>query len=304
MDNNNNNKNFTETLTKYPREITGVVRTQTLAINGKLQRAIATNNECPYSVYGTYSRIKFGLIDSGKSVTSSVRIPELADIFARSEFIVNKSYEYEINNTNNTDTSALSPAYTVKITSGKHKGKTPAEILLSGDPNATADLNQQYKFLKENLAKYPNNKYQMDAIKDAANLNSEGKLDNNSVTKAIIFPIYKGSMRPNIYKKNENGKCFVYELKIDCFLGENYPIRVEIANYYAPVVQDEVTKLLNVKAKQTEDLVKHTMQLSVAEWLNMVRAIKTHMAQFEQLNAVAIFKDADNADKFSQNGNN
>lgn len=299
----NNNKNFTETLTKYPREITGVVRTQTLAINGQLQRAMANSNESPYNVYGKYSRIKVGLINDGKSVTSSVRMEELADIFARSEFIANKSYEYEISNSGKSDATTLSPAYTVKISSGKHKGKTPAEVLLSGDPNATADLNQQYKFLKENLAKYPNNKFQMDAIKDAATLNSEGKLDNNSVTKAIIFPIYKGSMRPNRYKQNQNGKCFVHELKVDFFLGENYPVRVEISNYYAPVTQNP-NGMLNVQAKQAEDLVKHTMQLSVAEWLNMVRAIKTHMAQFEQLNAVAIFKDADNADKFSQNGNN
>ena len=67
------------------------------------------------------------------------------------------------------------PAYTVRFTSGDMKGMTPAEVLFQ-NPENSAKLNEQFKFLKKNLKKYPKNQQQIDAILDASELVKKGEL--------------------------------------------------------------------------------------------------------------------------------
>jgi len=59
-----------------------------------------------------------------------------------------------------------SPAYTTAISAGKLKGKTPAELLLENPQENKPLLIHQKAWLESNLAKYPRNKSQIEAIED------------------------------------------------------------------------------------------------------------------------------------------
>ena len=197
------------------------------------------------------------------------------------------------------DTAGTECAYSVKIGNGKHKGKTPVEVLQEGGEE---DLIRQKKWLEEHLAQYAANQKQIDAIDAALKLKKAGLLGVTETTEKAVpegrgVKIYEALYRPLVRKKNKNGKCFVYEISVTWYLGQEYPVAVRIANYYAPVVENPKTKMLNVKASEAEERVNSEMLLTAAEWNAILDAIGYNMQQFAVLHAKACYNDAIEQDK-------
>lgn len=293
---------------KYPLDLGTYFngKKKVLNVESFLYRAEAEKNESPYKNYNDFSRYKFTYLDKTGSapvfVYANVKPMDIPDIKARTEFANNKIYELELASavpSNNSDVPN-SPAYTVRISSGKLKGKTPAEVLAEDEVNGKNLLNQQYQWLKDNLQKYPNNIHQMNAISEAGTLLAEGKLQKvESKTVAVPITILKPEMRPLTRQPQRYGKSFVYEIGIICNPGDIYPYRITIDNYYAPVnKRDDGT--YNVLKSDAQDLVSKTFYMSVKDFNALIYAITTNMRQFENLIEKNQFNEAYQWDKINR----
>lgn len=279
-----------------PMEFTYSVKEQTFALENHFTLATFENNNYPLAIYDdTYSRLSGVMISAdGKPATFNIPKHDLPAILDRCDYAFNKLMDQELSGA--TETKEKSSAYTVRFTSGKLKGKTAAEVLIESSDNKDL-LNTHYMFLKKNLAKYPKNQAQMDAIVEASKLLDAGKLNSDDVEKGIIFDIYKPGVRPKVRKIRDDGKSFVYEVKITCNIGLKSFV-VEVTNYYAPVIKND-KGMLNVKISQKDPAseVKNVMNFSANEWREIVYDIRMQMRLFENLAAHAAFSEAYKQDK-------
>lgn len=193
------------------------------------------------------------------------------------------------------------PAYTVRIANGNLKGKTPAEVLIEDAAGKKALLSQR-EWLAKNMEKYPANKTQVEAIDQAIRLFEEGKLSGAAASTAApasgrTINLYEAKYRPLTRRQKENGKCLVYEIVINWTIGNDYPVSVKVQNYYAPVIKNEKTGMLNVKASEAEDKVQNEMLLMAKEWNNVLDRIYDNMLQFKVLHARETINDSIAADK-------
>lgn len=290
-------------LTKYPREVAAVVRkTKAIAISAYYNLAKADEGDTPLAIYDkTFSRLTVAALDTeakGKgSATANIPVRELAEIFVRTDYAFTKHMD-ALYSTNDSDAEPTSSAYTVRISAGTLKGKTPAEVLIDDPEGGMEALKKQYAWLKENAEKYPKNKVQMQAIKEASDLLKAGKLSAasaKSANKPIV--LYNAEARALIRKKREDGMCPVHNLDIVWNLGEDSPVCVTVTNFYAPVLERaDGTISPQVKNMDRESMVRISMNCTSKEWLNTIRAIKASMSQFEMLNCKKCIEDSTNAE--------
>ncbi|HIX82112.1 MAG TPA: hypothetical protein H9980_09120 [Candidatus Erysipelatoclostridium merdavium] len=264
-----------------PRECLSIVRDQTLILENKLTKASFELGNEPLKLYhNAFARFNFVIINSNKKPASaSIKVNEIPYIMTASDYAAKKELDLSLTKS---DDEKLDVAYTAKIITGKHAGKTPAQLLLDVD---NIEENKQflisyYNWLKENLSKYPNNKHLMQAISNATNMYKEGKLKDIKVDNADEMMIYNSGYRFNIRKQREDGKTLIKELSIKWIFKRNYPVQICIKNYYAPVKRND-DGTVNVLAKESSDHLINTMNLSFAEWENMKYMIKTSMRLFE-----------------------
>lgn len=314
-------------LIKYPKDIAAVVKqskagTQTLSVTAELVEPIfnKTNNkgepagDSPLKFYNeTFSRFPFTIIANKKYATANIPVKEIPNIIKRS----NKVYDIDIersltpvstptnSNAGSQGSVQNSPAFTVQITSGIFKGKTPAQVLLE-NPNNLDKLGNQFNWLKSNLGKNPQyeegNKKQMFAIKEAKELFVAGKLIQQEVniqpaqSNFQSFVIYDSGVRPKYRNKREDGMSFIYSVKISWILGNKYPVNIEISNFYAPVVERE-NGLLNVQvaSKDPKSEVKNTIKLSTSDWENILYMMQANMRTFENEISAKMRKIANDA---------
>lgn len=264
-----------------PRECLSIVRDQTLILENKLTKASFELGNEPLKLYhNAFARFNFVIINSNKKPASaSIKVNEIPYIMTASDYAAKKELDLSLTKS---DDEKLDVAYTAKIITGKHAGKTPAQLLLDVD---NIEENKQflvshYNWLKENMSKFPNNKHLMQAISNATNLYKEGKLKDIKVDNADEMMIYNSGYRFNIRKQREDGKTLIKELSIKWIFKRNYPVQICIKNYYAPVKRND-DGTVNVLAKESSDHLINTMNLSFAEWENMKYMIKTSMRLFE-----------------------
>lgn len=252
----------------------------------------------------TFSRFKFVIINADKkATTANIPVHMIPDII---EAVKMKNFEkYMAPPAAVKDEKASEKgedlsnniAYTTVIGSGTLRGKTPAGALLENPDVNHQMLVNQINWLKSNLAKYPRNQAQIDAITEALRLYKEGKLSaqTGAVTQAAptkpANEIYKTGMRPLTRRKNQNGKTFVYEIAISWNPGSDKPVEFEIRNYFAPVVKRE-NGLLNVIAKDREGEVKNVFALSLSEWFWLSHILEAQMRTFEDMHAARLYKTA------------
>lgn len=299
-----------KTVCQYPVDLRTYFNTKKRVLNVEsfLYRANADKGESPYTNYGAFSRFKFTYIDKTKYpaffVEANIKPDDIADIVERTKYANTKIYDYELHlsGSSTESTENASPAYTCRFTTGKMKGKSPAEVLSEDPIKGKEMLNQHYQFLKSNLEKYPKNKIQMDAIAEASKLMSEGKLENvKPAASTETITILKPEMRPLKSKPQkyeyiaEDGKkypkTFVYEIGIMCSPSDQYPYKIIIENYYAPVIERE-DKTLNVIKSQAQDVEPRTFYMTTKDFNGMIHAIQTNMNQFEMIIANKQFSDA------------
>jgi hypothetical protein len=284
---------------RNPKEFTYFISANNcFALENHFSKATFDNNDYPLEIYGSFSRLKGCIISSEKgSVTFNIPYSNLGELLTRSNFAMTKEMENEIA-VKKSENESL-PCYTVRFTAGKLKGKTPAEVLFE-DANNTEVLNEQYKFLKKNADKYPNNRKIMDAIKQAATLFKEGKLSADNISSEVVIPIFNSGLRPLVRKKDNNGNSFVYTVSINWHLGAKSPCTVEVANFYAPVVTDD-KGLFNVQAKKKTDEVILRTDIPFSAWIKIHHAIESQMRNFEMISYNSLWKIAEEQDAENRN---
>jgi hypothetical protein len=291
-----------------PLEFAYYVTQQTLTFENHFGKATFENESYPLEIYDHFSRITGALISSNKNVaTFNIKKKDIPYLLKRSDFALTKYMENQMITENNSSEDVLSPAYTVKISSGKLKGKTPAEVLLENPDNKEL-LNSQYAFIKKNMEDPKNKKYermnklQLDAIVDAAKLLSSGELNAEHVVEDVVIPIYTPGFRPIIRKKRDDGKSFVYDVKIVMHLNSEYPIEVTVSNFYAPVVKTEAG-LLNVKVTEKDESseIRNTVSIPIDAWEDIVYNISMQMRCFETCSFANAYSMATTQDKANYN---
>ena len=274
-----------ENKSKNPREIAYIVEKSTFAILDGLTESNIENEEEPLTLHSRkFSRFSFLIINQDKkAATANMNVKEMFGFLEKSYFAMQQEMLYQFNSGSNEE-EELPLAYTVTITSGTLKGRTPADVLLNDGEEGKKLLNNQYTFLKNNLSKYPKNKTQMDAIVNASQLLKEGKLDADAVGKGQTkrISLYSSGLRPLVNRKNNAGMSFVYELTVDWLLGEKRPLMITIVNYYAPVIKKD-DGMLNVQVKQRDQttLRNNTVNLTFDDWAYVQHMIETDIERFE-----------------------
>jgi hypothetical protein len=275
-----------ENKSKNPREVAYIVEKSTFAVLDGLTEADIENEEEPLTLHSRkFSRFSFLIINQDKkAATANLNVKEMFGFLAKSRFAMQQEMLYRFNVTDAKEEEELPLAYTVTIASGSLKGRTPADVLLNDGEEGKKLLNNQYTFLKNNLAKYPKNKVQMDAIVNASQLLKEGKLDADAVGKGQTkrISLYSSGLRPLVNRKNNAGMSFVYELTVDWLLGEKRPLMITIVNYYAPVIKKD-DGMLNVQVKQRDQttLRNNTVNLTFEDWAYVQHMIETDIERFE-----------------------
>ena len=245
-----------------------------------------------------FSRFKMTIIDETKhAMSGNINSNAIPGIASRTAYAINRHLDTIYNTAAGNDDA--SPAYTVKITSGIYKGRTPADVLLKDGQNGKDGLNRQYVWLKSNLSKYPNNKTQMDAIREAATLLMKGELEEKTIQPQQPIVIYDSGFRPLVRKQREDGLSFVYEVHITCNPGNNYPIVVEIQNYYTNV-KTLPDGRLNVEGGSKTDIQISQMKMSTDDWSYILYMLQLNMRAFEATHMISFCKAAE-ADAYQYN---
>lgn len=295
---------------KYPFDIVSCYSrakdhsTKTLSVEARFVER-TDEDDSPLKIFKDgLSRFVLTIIDK-QVATCNIPLEKLEEMKTLTEYAINKFYDRKFlsvpTNSNNT-----SPAFTVHFVSGSLKGKSPAEVLIENkdDPEKGRKiLNDQYKWLKDNLSKYPNNKDIMDAIVDASKLDLDSLYESNvPASVASVIPILDLTCRPLLRKRKENGMCPCYECKITWDCSRNYPVTIQVKNYLAPVTQKE-DKTINVQisGKDKDSEITNTFNMGTDEWLNTLKEMDDAKTIYKMLKMSGALKKAEAADAENRN---
>lgn len=224
---------------RNPKECFSVVQNQTFFVLNELTRPECKDGSEPLTFHHeTFSRFNFVIISADKkATTANIPVREIPGIF---EKVHDLKMKHLLTARPVSEGASESPAYTTIINAGKLKGKTPAAALAEDGAKGESLLKSQVQWLKQNLAAYPRNAVQIQAIEAALQLYHEGRLNQQEAQKGCVETetIYRAELRP-LTRRKKGDKCFVYSIYIRWNPGAEKPIEIEIVNFYAPVVQLE-----------------------------------------------------------------
>ncbi len=267
---------------KYPYDIFKAANQKaTFTVEGHFVSAM---EESPMKVFNpSFSRYICTIISDGSVAYFNIHISDLPGMRARTDVAVQMDVKPAAVMTEGA--AGTSPAFTRRFFSGNLKGKTPIEVLLSDPGSGKKALNDQYVWLKSNLEKYPKNKELMEAIEDAASqdLSTLQASPPQDGSKAPVTILDIGC-RPLQRKVREDGKCFCYEGKVTYNPAMNYPVTVEIKNYYAPVTKRENGTLnVQIGSKDAASEKAYRYNMSLNEWLDALHTMETTRDEFRML---------------------
>lgn len=263
---------------KYPKEIVSIIKQKTFSIEEYLEESDLQKGEEALTLYSkTFSRFKFIIIANGQVVTANMAIRDVFSFFVKSDFAKDKELESMFDEKKTT----IPIAYSVRFTSGRFKGKTPAEVLLEGNPQYEKELYQHRNYLFSKLSQYPGNKVQIQATDQAFQLKQQGKLDSNASSNRKMV-LYSSGLRPLIRMQNRHGNKFVYQMNIEWLHGEKNPVQITIQNFYAPVIRLQDGRLnVKVKEREMETFKNFQINLSFDEWMYVIHMMKSNVELFE-----------------------
>lgn len=279
---------------KNPKECFSMIQNQSFFILNELTAPECKDGSEPLLFHHeTFSRFVFVIINAEKkATTANIPVHVIPGIIedVKMARMMEKMHKKEA-----AAEPEKSSAYTVVITAGRLKGKTPAAVLLQDAETNLPFLENQKKWLTQNLGRYPKNAVQIDAIDEALSLYHAGKLDASANSAGPVSErIFGTGMRPLVRRTRKDGKSFVYEIEINWNGGTAKPVEVKIKNYYAPVIKNE-KGLLNVVGKEAADVVVNSFSMTYEEWCWAAHMLETNIRNFEMLNASRNYKIAENA---------
>ena len=298
-------------MNQYPKEVSPLITTKntlsaTLNFSALTKQNIADGHK-PLDIHSPFSRVTFTIIDYSNpenKKTVSANIPakrRLKNLVKSVQAAIEICRQKKWTLVSTTEESCeKNPAYTVRITSGKLKGKTPAEVMLK-NPEQREDLKNQYIWLKNNLEKYPKNKIQMDAIAEAINLYdaqalSEEEMKSTSLVGAE-FVVYEDQIKiPHADKKDANGLTDIYSIKVTCCPDKNYPFSITIMNGMAPVTRSD-KGTITANMQMAKNVVTNTFNASIDDFEAMMEEIYSRCVAFENMWYPAMSRAAEDIDK-------
>lgn len=285
---------------KNPKEYYWRNGKKTFCVMNELTQPECNDGSEPLSFHHeTFSRFHFVIFNEDhRAVVANIPVSEMPGIFKKinNQTIVSQITKKLSSNEGDKSSSLDSAAYTVFITAGKLKGKTPAGALLENAEVNKPLLVNQVSWLKTNLQKYPKNAEQINAIQEALSLYESGKLNSAAASTPSKVEIYPGGLRPLVRRRKANGKSFVYNISISMYENGERPIEVKINNFFAPVIVTDAG-LYNVQAKDKEDDLTVTFNLSLSEWDWFEHQTEAQMRTFENILAPNMYRQANDAEK-------
>lgn len=242
----------------------------------------ANETDTPLHIYDGLSRFVFtAIVKNAKNLIANFPVDKLEYLEEMFKIALNKSVEAKCS----TATNAEGIAYTVRISAGSLKGKTPAEILAGGQREA---LEKQRDWLQQNVGKYAANQTQINAIDEAIRLYESGQL-----VKTESGPVYAFDIIEPEYKyrrtKNDAGHNLVYSIGIRFDSSRNYPISIEIINCYAPVVtRKDKTTIIKLSESYGEE--SQTIHMKMHEFSAILSCMKRAMNTFEMVHSASMWK--------------
>lgn len=299
---------------KYPFEIASSIikkddTSKTFSIEARFTRRAAEDDK-PILIFDDhFSRFVFNILIGNVATFCNVPIESLAFIKKTTEYAFNRHMDckmptvIEVNEEigeNNTE-KHNSPAYTEKFVTGSLKGKTPAQVLLENGEKGKEILKKQSEWLTSNLTKFPNNQKLIDAIKDAESINieelkgsSDAVKDASTQTPISILEI---GCRPLTRKTRKDGMCLCYECQVTWHTDRNYPVKIKITNYYAPVTKKgNGAVIVNLSGKDKSSEIVNEFNLTAADWVHMVEEMDIKRQGFEYIylkNAIELAEKAE-----------
>lgn len=250
---------------------------------------------CPL-IMQNVCRLEMALLVSGTGGTevhtANIPVKDLRGIKLKTEIAVRElmlAPKGGVANSGNSDELAANPAFTTTLMLTAFKGKTPGAILLE-DANQKEELLKGKKWLEANLAKYPANKKQVEAIDAAIALLEKGELKDKAVTPTTssVLEIYKTDCKFKS-KKDAQGNNLIYTIAITCDLSRNFPFELSIMNCYAPVVTGSNGQT-TIKMSNAINTKKASIVMSETAWLSLIGQAWDTYKDFRSINAAQLFQ--------------
>lgn len=282
---------------KYPNQVYSVKRkSKVLGVDAMF--FAPTENDSPFEMHAGYSRAVLTLLDSSgsKMITYKCNIPatEIPYVYEKTKAIMNAP---KTTAAAPDDGMSSRPAYTQKLFDKRFKGKTPAEVLLA---NAEDEQNllQIKDWLSQNIAKYPANKAQIDAIEDAINLLKIGELKEHVGSADNGGTVIYSTDYKFMTTKNEAGHNLIYSVSVVYEPAMKYPYNLNITNCYAPV-KTEANGQKNIQMSEATGMMKSSLAMSEAEWFTVMDRLMRTLNNFENNNFPKLYADVQKASYFA-----
>lgn len=192
-------------------------------------------------------------------------------------------------------------ATSVTFITGYLKDKNPLQVILEDPEKGKINLEKHRDFLSKNLAKYPKNQTQIDAINAALTLLASGSLKDSSGEEIVpsnisnnfgSVELYTATPRTLIRKKDaDTNLCPVYEVSIVWHYGNRYPIEITVINEMAPVNQKDGGQI-NPVLSQKQNVVKESFRMSIEDWYDVLDKMVDVQKNFKQMYFSALYKVA------------
>ena len=189
----------------------------------------------------------------------------------------------------------------VTFVTGYLTDKNPLQVILEDPEKGKTNLEKHRDFLSKNLAKYPKNQTQIDAINAALTLLASGSLKVSSGEEIVPSDIgnnlgsaelYTATPRALIRKKDaDTNLCPVYEVSIVWHYGNRYPIEITVINEMAPVNQKDGGQI-NPVLSQKQNVVKESFRMSIEDWYDVLDKMVDVQKNFKQMYFSALYKVA------------
>ena len=144
-----------------------------LLIQNELDQAKGEDKNEYLNLHSKFSRFPIVIINENKqSATANIPINEMINIIDKTKVLYEKKFNYYVSHLLwNYHLQRILFDLRQEIWKEWHQLK-----YFFQNPENSAKLNEQFKFLKKNLKKYPKNQQQIDAILDASELVKKGEL--------------------------------------------------------------------------------------------------------------------------------
>lgn len=251
-----------------PRQVwTSIHQKQSLVLDYYLDAA--DGDIPPLMLHNGFSRMQLTLIDKKdaekKALNANIRAHEIPYILDQYQLILSEKFNFCPDD--------IQLAFRSTLLGGKLKGKTPGDVLLSGEATV-ADITAQINFLQKGVDRFPRNAEIIESCTDAINRYQSGTLTRSSHRSGRT--LFREDMKTSAAVKNGMKK--YSKIAIGCDYTMNSPWFFRIENGLYPFVNGTVDR------KQPINTEVATMMIGDMEMSGFINALRVCKNNMEMLN--------------------